>query len=75
MASNLGALNSPQGVAVDSAGNLYIADTSNNEIRRVDAVTGNHGVRRPVAATPERGRAETAARHSRRPSQPAGRGG
>jgi uncharacterized protein (TIGR03437 family) len=34
------ALNSPQGVAVDSAGNLYIADTSNNEIRRVDAVTG-----------------------------------
>jgi sugar lactone lactonase YvrE len=34
------ALNAPQGVAVDSAGNLYIADTSNNEIRRVDAATG-----------------------------------
>jgi sugar lactone lactonase YvrE len=27
-------------VAVDRAGNLYIADTSNHRIRRVDAVTG-----------------------------------
>jgi sugar lactone lactonase YvrE len=33
-------LNSPQGVAVDSANNLYISDTSHNRIRRVDAVTG-----------------------------------
>ena len=32
-------LNSPGGVAVDSKGNLYIADTNNNVIRRVDAVT------------------------------------
>ena len=29
-------LNAPQGVAVDSAGNLYIADTANNVVRRVD---------------------------------------
>src|SRR5262249_43599938 len=28
-------LNSPNGVAVDGAGNLYIADYSNNRIRRV----------------------------------------
>jgi large repetitive protein len=33
-------LNSPQGVTADAAGNLYIADTSNQRIRRVDAVTG-----------------------------------
>jgi hypothetical protein len=33
-------LNSPTGVAVDSQGNLYIADSANNVIRRVDARTG-----------------------------------
>ncbi len=29
-------LNNPQGVALDSAGNLYIVDTSNQRIRKVD---------------------------------------
>src|SRR5215831_15372649 len=33
-------LNNPQGVAVDSAGNLYIADTGNNRIRKVSAASG-----------------------------------
>jgi trimeric autotransporter adhesin len=33
-------LNSPSGVAVDPLGNLFVADTQNNVIRRVDAVTG-----------------------------------
>jgi hypothetical protein len=33
-------LTEPTGVAVDSAGNVYIADAGNNLIRRVDAQTG-----------------------------------
>jgi len=33
-------LNSPNSVAVDSGGNLYIADTGNTVVRRVDAATG-----------------------------------
>jgi DNA-binding beta-propeller fold protein YncE len=33
-------LNEPTGVAVDAKGNLYIADSSNNVVRRVDAKTG-----------------------------------
>jgi len=33
-------LNDPRGVQVDSAGNLFISDTGNNVIRRVDATTG-----------------------------------
>jgi uncharacterized protein (TIGR03437 family) len=55
------ALKSPQAVALDSAGNLYIADTGNNVIRKVNGagiistVAGNHngGVSGPdnVAAT------------------------
>ena len=31
----------PNGVAVDSVGNIYIADTQNNRIREVTASTGN----------------------------------
>ena len=34
------ALNSPSGLAIDGAGNLFIADTLNNRVRKVDAVTG-----------------------------------
>jgi sugar lactone lactonase YvrE len=34
-------LNEPFGVAVDSSGNIFIADQNNNVIRKVDANTGN----------------------------------
>jgi len=34
------ALNEPAGLAMDSSGDLYIADAGNNRIRRVDAKTG-----------------------------------
>jgi uncharacterized protein (TIGR03437 family) len=43
-------LNSPEGVAVDSAGNLYVADLGNNRIRRVSG-----GVITTVAGTGTRG--------------------
>ncbi|MGD1090496.1 MAG: hypothetical protein ABSB35_00735 [Bryobacteraceae bacterium] len=33
-------LNNPEGIAVDKAGNVYIADSQNNRIRMVSAVTG-----------------------------------
>jgi len=33
-------LRNPSGVAVDSAGNLYIADTNNDRVRKVDASSG-----------------------------------
>ena len=38
--ATLAQLNQPWGVTLDSSGNLYIADTANHRIRRVDAVTG-----------------------------------
>jgi uncharacterized protein (TIGR03437 family) len=38
--STMAILNTPNGIALDSAGNLYIADAGNNRIRRVSASTG-----------------------------------
>ena len=45
-------LDKPAGVALDIAGNLYIADHGNHRVRRVDASTGNIST---VAGTGEEG--------------------
>jgi hypothetical protein len=39
----LAQLDSPSAVALDAAGNLFVADTHNHRIRRIDAVTGEIG--------------------------------
>ncbi len=48
----LAGLNHPSGIAFDAAGNLYIADTDHDRIRRVDGLTG---IITTVAGTGERG--------------------
>ncbi len=45
------ALYSPHGVAVDAAGNVYIADTTNNRIRKVDTAGIIHTIAGTGAAT------------------------
>lgn len=40
-AATSAALSGPNSIAIDGSGNIYIADSANNRIRRVDSVTGN----------------------------------
>ena len=49
--ATLARLNTPRGVAGDGAGNVYIADTRNDRIRKVDAT----GTITTVAGTGEQG--------------------
>ena len=37
--ATIASLNSPSGMAIDAAGNIFIADRSNHRVRKVDAVT------------------------------------
>ena len=39
-AASAAALDLPHGLTIDAAGNLYLADTANHRIRRIDAITG-----------------------------------
>ena len=39
-AATLATLSSPQGIAMDSSNNLFIADNSKHVVRRVDGITG-----------------------------------
>ncbi len=34
-------LNGPSGIALDAANNIYVADTANNRVRKIDGTTGN----------------------------------
>ena len=47
LAATAAQLNTPLGVAMDAAGNIYVADTLNNVVRRV----GTNGVITPFAGT------------------------
>jgi len=38
--ATLAGIDSPSGIALDAAGNLYLADTNNHRVRRVDAASG-----------------------------------
>ena len=33
-------MNGPHGIAIDSSGNVYFSDASNNRVRKITAVTG-----------------------------------
>jgi sugar lactone lactonase YvrE len=52
-------LNQPEGVAVDSAGNVYVADTGDNEVRRISPdgtiTTLASGLHHPFAVTVDSG--------------------
>ncbi|MBI4468828.1 MAG: hypothetical protein HY650_05830 [Acidobacteria bacterium] len=41
MAAAMALLNGPRGVAVDGMGNIFIADSANHRIRKIDAMSGN----------------------------------
>jgi sugar lactone lactonase YvrE len=39
-AAKAASLSNPRAIAVDAAGNIYVSDSTNNRVRKIDAVTG-----------------------------------
>jgi hypothetical protein len=68
-AATSASLASPQSFAFDANGNLYIADTGNNRIRKVDSSTG---IITTIAGTGTAGFADSAAALSGKFNQPTG---
>jgi hypothetical protein len=68
MASNerIGAFSAPYGVAVDSIGNVYVADTDNHRIQKRDATTGEWTVLSINAGQPGTGLGEFNRPHAQR---------
>jgi len=64
-------LNTPEGMAVDSAGNIYIADSGNNLVRKVDA----HGTITTIAGDVAAATNAANAKQPVAPSDSAGDGG
>jgi ribosomal protein L24E len=64
-------LNTPEGVAVDSAGNIYIADSDNNLVRKVDA----NGTITTIAGDTAAAQSAADAKQPLPPSDSAGDGG
>jgi sugar lactone lactonase YvrE len=50
---NRATFDGPKGIALDAAGNIYVADTENNAVRRIDATTG--AVRTIAGSGPDQG--------------------
>jgi len=68
--ATLACLNYPDGLAVDAAGNLYVADHNNNRVRRVATPGGQPSPTTSTTPTPEAGGSPTPTSSPTRTSSP-----